>query len=344
MNKDSISLSVGDNEQLTAAVGPENAFNKDVTWSSSNSKVATVKDCGLVTAVGPGTVTITATAHNGINVTCTVTVAYIPVTGVKLNKESTSLPVGAEETLTATIAPANASNKAVTWTCDNTKVASVDNNGKVVGAGPGFTIITVTTADGGKIAVCKVKVTGPVMEFSDVAANAWYAPYVYDLVSLGIINGKGEGIFDPQGKITRGEFAKILATASGDDLDQYEGKTSFNDVVTGKWFSNPIEWAYQNGIVQGKGDGIYAPTDNISRQDIAVMIVRYADYKGITLPEIKPAVTFADDAEIGFWAKDAVAAMQKAGIIDGKGDNIFAPKDNATRAEAAKMISVFLNM
>lgn len=179
--------------------------------------------------------------------------------------------------------------------------------------------------------------------FSDVPAGAWYEGVVYDLVGKGIIDGKGNNEFVPNGQITRAEFAKILAFASGDDLNQYEGRTSFGDVPTGKWFSNSVEWAYQNGVVKGKENG-YAPNDNISRQEMAVMIKRYADYKGIILPEINAAVTFNDDAEIASWAKAEVVAMQKAGIINGKPGNIFVPRGNATRAEACKMISELLKI
>ncbi|MDO4542560.1 MAG: S-layer homology domain-containing protein, partial [Bacillota bacterium] len=208
-------------------------------------------------------------------------------------------------------------------------------------------IVTVQALDiQGNVLVTKdfaVKVEGDCPRFSDVKSTAWYAHYVHSLARKNILNGKGNGLFDPDGKITRAEFAKILAVASGDDLSQYAGKTSFGDVAADSWFSSFVEWAYQNGIVNGKGNG-YAPNDNISRQEMAVMIARYAGYKGVTLPQINDKITFNDDGDIAGWAKEAVEAMQQAGIINGKPGNIFDPKGNATRAEASKMISIFLTL
>ena len=188
-----------------------------------------------------------------------------------------------------------------------------------------------------------VEKNAPTINFSDVAADAWYVSYVYDLAGKGIINGITPTTFDPEGKITRGQFVKILAYASGDDLSAYSGDSVFAD-ANAHWSKANINWAYTNKIVYGKSDTQFAPDANITRQEMAVMIKRYADYKGITLPKTNAPITFTDEAEIAAWAKEAVSAMQPANIISGFPDGTFAPQGNATRAQAAKMISVFLSL
>ena len=162
LNKTSTTLTVGNTETLTATVEPANATNKAVTWSSDNSGVATVSN-GVVTAVTPGTATITVTAQGdstkSASCTVTVTAAAVPVTGVTLNKTSTSLYVGDTETLTPTITPDNATNKNLTWSSDDTSVATVDARGLVTAVSAGTATITVTTEDGAKTATCTVTVS-----------------------------------------------------------------------------------------------------------------------------------------------------------------------------------------
>jgi uncharacterized protein YjdB len=162
LNKTTVTLTVGGVETLTATVAPENAANKAVTWSSDKPAVAAVDNGGKVTAKAPGTAAITVkTADGGKTATCTVTVVA-PVTGVSLKKTATTLTVGGAETLTATVAPPDATNKAVTWSSDKPAVATVDAAGKVTAKAPGTAAITVKTADGGKTATCTVTVVAPV--------------------------------------------------------------------------------------------------------------------------------------------------------------------------------------
>ena len=161
LDKTTLSLYTGDTASLTATVEPDNATNQNVTWSSDNADVATV-DNGTVTAVGAGKTTITVTTVDGSKTaTCIVTVT-VPVTGVKLNKETLELFTDGSETLTATVEPGNATNKNVTWNTSDNTVATVDENGTVTAVGAGEATITVTTEDGSKTATCIVTVTVPV--------------------------------------------------------------------------------------------------------------------------------------------------------------------------------------
>ena len=160
LNNTSATLNTGQTLQLTATVTPSTAMNKNVTWKSSNTNVATVSSSGLVTAKGPGTATITVTTADGSNksATCTITVIQL-ATGVSLNKTSATLNTGQTLQLTATVTPSNTSNKNVTWKSSNTTVATVSSSGLVTAKAPGSATITVTTADGSnKSATCALTV------------------------------------------------------------------------------------------------------------------------------------------------------------------------------------------
>ena len=175
LDKTSLELTEGDEATLTATVTPDNASNKNVTWTSSNPEVATV-DNGKVTAVKSGTATITVmTEDGGKTATCEVTVKEMvyPVESVSLDKTLLELTEGDEATLTATIAPDNASNKNVTWTSSNTEVATVEN-GKVTAVKAGTATITVKTEDGGKTATCEVTVKSIVVDGGIEGTEDWW--------------------------------------------------------------------------------------------------------------------------------------------------------------------------
>ncbi|MGE5398584.1 MAG: Ig-like domain-containing protein, partial [Chitinophagales bacterium] len=155
LDKDTLTLNPGGSDTLTAAVLPVNAANQNVTWNSSDTNVATVAN-GVVTAVAGGTATITVTTEDGgFTDTCNVTV-NVPVTGVTLDKETMTLTAGgATGTLTATVAPADATDKSVNWGSSDTSVATVAN-GVVTPVAAGSATITVTTVDGGYTDTCAV--------------------------------------------------------------------------------------------------------------------------------------------------------------------------------------------
>ena len=155
-----MTLDVNESETLTATITPSNATDQDVAWSSNNESVATVDQNGEVNAVAPGTANITVTTQDGDKTaTCAVTVTQ-PVTGVSLDPTSLSLFTGDTATLTATVQPENATNKAVTWASSNPSVATVQD-GTVTAKGAGEATITVKTVDGGYTATCAVTVEKP---------------------------------------------------------------------------------------------------------------------------------------------------------------------------------------
>jgi hypothetical protein len=116
----------------------------------------------------------------------------------------------------------------------------------------------------------------------------------------------------------------------------------FDDVADGTWYTDAMKWVAANKIVFGMGNGKLGPNDNITRQDLAVILTRYADFAGLKLPVIRDYPGFKDDANIANYAKDAIERFFKAGIISGKPGNLFDPKGQATRAEAAAMVHRFV--
>ena len=156
-----LNLTVGSTSTLAAATIPE---KQPIIWSSSKDSVASVDSNGKVTAKAAGEAVITAKITvDGKEYTSTcnvkVTASTVAVTGVTLDKSSATVNVNGTTQLTATVAPSNASNKNVTWKSSNTNIATVDSNDKVTGKAVGEATITVTTADGGKTATCKVTVS-----------------------------------------------------------------------------------------------------------------------------------------------------------------------------------------
>lgn len=175
LNKKKLSLKPGASKKLVATVLPETAENKDVTWSSSDKKVAKVNAKGKVTAVAEGTAVITVTtADGGYTAECKVSVSKgaqeeIDVESVVLNKKTLSLKAGASETLTATVSPDEATDKSIRWTSSNADVATVDANGKVTAVANGTAVITAATVDGGFTAQCTVTVSDDAAEAVAVA-------------------------------------------------------------------------------------------------------------------------------------------------------------------------------
>ena len=167
------------------------------------------------------------------------------------------------------------------------------------------------------------------LNFSDISGH-WAEDQIKSMTDEGIINGYPEGTFQPDGKITRAEFASLLVTAFG--LTKGEGK-SFTDTVD-HWAKEAIAAANAAGIVNGYSDTIFGPDDPITREQMAVMIVKAA-----RLTDAANAKTFADSSFISDWAKEAVDIATSNQLISGYPDNTFQPQGNATRAEATAVLS-----
>ena len=185
-----------------------------------------------------------------------------------------------------------------------------------------------------------------VPQFTDVAEDAWYHDYVYDLVYRGVVNGMTATTYEPEGKLTRAQFVKLLACSleEAETLKTYEGQHPFTD-SEGHWAEAYIAWAKDKGIVEGVSATEFDPEAPITREQMATIFGRYALKQGIELPkDAAPAESFPDADKISEYAREFVELMRIAGILNGYEDGTFRPQNTATRAEAAKLFSVFLSI
>ena len=428
LNTSTLNLIEGGTDTLTATVEPNNATNRNVTWSSDNPSVATVNN-GVVSAVSEGTATITVTtADGGKTATCavTVTAAPVPVSGVKLNKSETALTVGDTETLTATVAPANATNQNVTWASSDPSVATVDAAGKVTAVAPGTATITATTVDGGFTATCTVTVrpyippanpnykitveatqggtvtadptaakagttvtltpvpdrgyqvgtvavtdrfgepvavteqadgtytftmpNGQVtvtvtfeqapLPFPDVTEGDWFYDAVRYAYENGLMDGVGDNLFAPNSETTRAQLVTILYRLAGEP--EPGGDSGFADVETGTWYTDAVAWAAENGIVNGVSDTEFAPGDDITREQLAAILYRYAACQGYDVSQRADLSGFGDASSIRPYAQEALSWAHAQGLVLGFEDGSLRPQGTAFRAQIAAVLMRFL--
>ena len=226
LDKTSAELKINESLGLKASISPADATNKDVTWATSDEKIAKVDENGKVTAAGAGKVTITVTTKDGgFKATCEVTVRneevpVVKVTGVSLDKILAELKINESVELKATISPADATNKEVTWTSSDEKIAKVDANGKVTAVGAGHATIIVTTKDGNFNATCEVIVkddngtTNPIENIVEKVENP---------------NGKNEVVIKNPSNEIRLEIKDIEAIKVGNGF--FEIKNGENTII-----------------------------------------------------------------------------------------------------------------
>ena len=183
----------------------------------------------------------------------------------------------------------------------------------------------------------KEEVINSMKKFTDLAGFKWAEEAIHSLREKGIVNGKTEDTFAPADNITRAEFAKMTVEAFG--LKRIGLGYEFKDVAATDWFFEAVLSAYENGVINGTGNDNFAPSENITRQDAAVILYR-ASEKKLALSGEKE---FKDSGEVSDYAKNAVSVFGANGIINGFEDGSFAPKMPITRAQAAVIINNILN-
>lgn len=194
----------------------------------------------------------------------------------------------------------------------------------------------------GHFSVYGVGYKNPAPAFTDIH-NHWAADNILFAASRGLLSGTSDTTFSPNTGMTRGMFVTALGRLAGINPDSYKtGK--FTDVKADAYYAPYVNWAAQNGIVEGVTATTFAPDTNINQEQMAVIMANYAKKLGYDLPKTLQAVTFADNAQISSWAKNAVRTMQQAGILSGKNGNKFDPKGTATRAEVATVLRRFVEI
>ena len=464
LDKSSLTLGVGKSETLTATITPDNATNKNVTWSSDNTSVATVNN-GVVSAVSEGTATITVTTVDGsFTDTCEVTVTHVHTMTKTAAKSATCTAEGNKEywtcgtcgkifsdaegkkeiELSATVIPATEHTltkteaKAPTctaegnkeyWTCGtcgkifsdaegNTEIALEDTVIPATGhtfrggwcavcgardpnyvppANPNYRI-DVTTTEGGtvdkdpaaakagetvtltpapeegyevgevivtdrfgdtvdvtanpdgtytftmpsgqvKVEVTFVESQPEPLPFTDVAETDWFhdaVRYVYD---NGLMDGVGDGQFAPNATTNRAMVVTILYRLAGEPA--VSGDAAFTDVESGLWYSNAVLWAAQNGIVNGISETEFAPSGDLTREQLATVLYRYAESMGYDVSASVDLSGFPDAGDIQSYATQALSWAVAEGLLQGFEDDSLQPGGTATRAQIATILMRF---
>lgn len=177
--------------------------------------------------------------------------------------------------------------------------------------------------------------------FADVSSAAWHHDDVAFAYTHGLFNGTAQTAFSPAEPMTRGMLVTVLGRLHGIDPDNFTDG-AFGDVETEAYYAAYVQWAYEMGVVKGTGEGLFAPDAGITRQDLAVILYRFMQLADIALPKKNGYTAFSDSGDIADYAREAVEALYRAGIINGKSEKQFDPKSRATRAEVAAMLRRFI--
>jgi len=176
--------------------------------------------------------------------------------------------------------------------------------------------------------------------FVDVTEIDWFFESVRFAHQNNLFSGTSATTFSPNTPMTRAMMVTVLHRMAGEP--SVSGlPNNFTDVTYGTWYDNAVRWAAANGIVSGIGNSQFAPNNNITREQMAVILNNFSRHMGLDLPTIRTGV-FVDEAEISAWAQDAVNALYEAGVISGMGNNHFNPQGQGTRAEVATMLRNFM--
>ncbi|MGM9563550.1 MAG: leucine-rich repeat protein [Faecousia sp.] len=182
------------------------------------------------------------------------------------------------------------------------------------------------------------KPTTPVIEFNDIPANAWYIDAVAFAVENGLMNGVGDNKFDPEGSMTRAMLVTVLWRYEGSPK---KGTNTFADVPNGRWYTDAIAWAAAEGVVGGVGNGKFEPDGNVTREQMATILFRYANKKGFDTSKRGDLSGFPDASRVSFYAKDALAWAVAEKIINGS-DGYLLPQGDATRAQVSAILMRYI--
>ncbi len=183
----------------------------------------------------------------------------------------------------------------------------------------------------------------PALTFADVSVTDPFYDDVMYVYENGIMNGVADDLFDPDGSLTRAMIVTVLYRMEGEP--EVTGEQIFTDVPSGEWYSAPVEWAASAGIVNGFGDGTFGPEDELTREQLATILFRYANRKGYdtSVGESTNILSYDDAFDIADWAMPAMQWACGAGLYDPAGtETALRPQDSATRAEVAAAVRALL--
>lgn len=310
VNPAALNLTEGETRTLTANVSPSTASDPAVTWTSSNPAVAAVDGNGVVTALRAGSATITATA-GGQSATCTVTVSAYVDPFASYYPDYFDYPSNP-----GTTAPAQPAEP-------DTPVIPDD---------------PTPTDPGAEIKDEEVPLSEIPLLFTDVKTGDWHRDAVAYVFSKGIMSGASDTKFEPDSRINRGMIVTMLHRLEGTPASAL---SAFTDVLADQYWAEAIGWASLNGIVQGYSDTEFRPSREISREQLASILYRYAQLKGYDTSEQADLSAYADAADVSGYALDGMRWAVAKGLISGVTESTLAPGGSATRAQAAMILMRF---
>lgn len=326
-NKDYTATISGDSKTFTV----KNTLDSDITVKVNNDSKTVGKDNGTqsFTYTKPSSGSSSGGSSSG-KTTYKVTTSAVNNGGV--NASPSSAEKGA--TITITLSPDKG------YKLD--KLTVTDGSGKTVSTvKKSDTVYTFTMpASAVKVGVSYVKATETPSEtkFNDVSANDWFASAVDYVTGKGMMNGTADNTFSPKANTTRGMVVTVLYRLENQPSTS---AASFTDVASGAYYANAVAWANANGIVSGYGSGKFGPNDKVTREQLAAILYRYAQYKKYDVSGANSLDGYTDAQSVSSYAVPALQWANAAGVITGKSGSKLDPKGNATRAEVAAMLMRF---
>lgn len=318
---------------------------KDISYSVDN--FASINGSVYSAGQSPGESIITA---RGGDLTATSRVQIVDKINIQASTKKLRLKPGETKQISGTVFygvyPLTNSKPNFIFTCDET-IGTISSSGL-------FKAIGTRTEVKGKINISygdnstsiQVEVTPSILKpvmFSDTYGH-WAKDYIGVLAAMDKVGGIGNNMYNPEGPLTRAQFLAFLAKAT-DGIDVKQSlPAGFTDVASKDWSYAYVNWGYQEGIVSGVGDNKFNPNAPITREQMTVMLCKYAVFQKYALPQKEGvSLDFVDSDKISSWALDYVYTVVGSKIMTGMGENRFEPKKIATRAQAAKIMYEYID-
>ena len=236
----------------------------------------------------------------------------------------------------------NSRNDLFTWSADE-NIGTITNDGRFTAGSLGAQTGNIYISYGNRTVEIPVQVGLLSIDFDDTTEH-WAREYIGKLAARGVLSGMGDGLFMPDGNLTRAQFLTMLSnTLHGVEISS-DQEIPFADVPEYEWYYNFVKWGYENGIVNGISETEFAPEANITREQMTIMIYNFARHLDFAIPQTVENVSFTDSELISERAEHFVGIIVNGGIMGGHPEGNFEPQGNATRAQAARVVYVFVNL
>jgi len=366
LSQSNVKLNKGDTFLLEVTTMPENATRKNVIWTTDNSDIVDVVN-GKIIANSLGTARIYCVSQDNPDIIASCVVSVAENNDGNSGSGSSSGGGGSSKSNVSSISVPNISNGGISITPKNPTTGDTVTLNVVPDNGYELEQIKVTDSSGNeiklnkakenkytfvmpkgkvkldaafiKISTTKVEET-KIMPFTDIKVGDWFYNAVKFAYENNLMNGETDTLFKPNNNLNRAMLVTILYRL--ENSPSVSGANNFNDVVAGQWYSNAVIWASTNGIVNGYEDGTFLPMQNVSREEMAAMLMRYAKYKGYDVSKTVDLTSYVDGSTVSAWALSNMQWANGSGLIKGDENNKLNPQGSATRAEAAMILMRFI--